>query len=104
GQDPVLRAPAPRPPRPHRLGAGEVPVRRHGRGDAREAAVRVLLPPSSEPRVGPPPRGAHLPQRRREGRPMTPRPSVTVVVPTYNEETHLRRTLASIAAQTYEDV
>jgi glycosyltransferase involved in cell wall biosynthesis len=35
---------------------------------------------------------------------MTRRPSVTVLVPTYNEQEHLQRTLHSIDAQTYDNV
>ena len=35
-QDPVLPAPAPRAPRPHRLGPGEVPLRGHDDADALE--------------------------------------------------------------------
>ena len=41
-QAPVLPATPPRAPRPHGLGAGEVPLRQHRGRHAREAPVRVL--------------------------------------------------------------
>ena len=62
-QDPVLRPAPPRAPRAHRLGAGQVPLRRvrfrcHG-----EAAVRVLLPPPPEPLARPAHHRPHRAQR-----------------------------------------
>ena len=47
-QDPVLPPAPPRAARPHRLGAGEVPVRGDRSRDARETPVRILLSPTPE--------------------------------------------------------
>ena len=56
-EDPVLRRPAPRAPRAHRLGTGEVRLRGDRRGRLGEAPVRVLLPEAPEPVPRRPDRG-----------------------------------------------
>src|SRR5204863_155618 len=50
-QDPVLRAAPRRAARSHRLGPGEVRLRRRRARRAREAAVRLLLPPAPDART-----------------------------------------------------
>src|SRR5262249_22622240 len=90
GQDPVLPAAASRSPWPHRMGTGEVSVRRVRARDAREAAVRVLLPAAPEPA----PRRAHRrpnpPVRRAARGTMTS----VVAAPVARRAHGLRRALA----------
>ena len=69
GQDPLLPPPPPGAARPHRLGPGEVPLRRQRGRRPGEAPVRVLLPAPPGPGPRPADHRPHAPQRPRAGRP-----------------------------------
>ncbi len=59
------------------------------------------LPPSSEPRARSQNRRPDRSKCRRKRGQVVRAPSVTVVIPTFNEERHLRATLESVRDQTY---
>ncbi len=63
----VLRPAPHRAPGPHRLGAGEVPVRRRRGGRTREAPVRILLPAAAVGRPRPADHRSHAARRAAPG-------------------------------------